>query len=221
MILKLEERSKVGSNAAQALRASGHVPAVLYGPKQAAQAVSVPTDALAQLMRTEKPTLHPFHVSVGSKKHQVLLKSYVKDLQSKLVHVDFYVLAKGAKVTVVVPVKYENEESAVGIKAGGVVTHHITELKVDALPKDIPDHIVVDIANLDIGDIIHLSALKVPGKVELHDKVDEQHDPILVSCKPPTIEEESVEVEAEQDDVPMSEGDESEEQQSEQKTDKS
>ena len=99
------------------------------------------------------------------------LRTLPKDVQfhpvsSRPVHVDFLRIGEHSTVTVAVPVRFDNEEASPGIKRGGVlnVVRHELELVCDAA--EIPDEIHVDLDGLDIGDSIHISAIKLPKGVE-------------------------------------------------------
>jgi large subunit ribosomal protein L25 len=72
--------------------------------------------------------------------------------------------------------------------SGGIISHIQSELEISCLPKDLPDNIVVDIAELEIGHSIHLSEIKLPANVELATPVDEEHDSPVVSCYEPKAE---------------------------------
>lgn len=221
MILNVKKREAQGSNASQKLRSSGQCPAVVYGPKCKPVHISVDSAEFEQLLRGFKPSLHPFKVDVEGKKHEVLLKTYDATYDGQILHADFYAIAKGSKVHVAVPLLFEHEDQCVGKKVGGVMDHHITEIEVEVMPKDIPDAIAVDVAALEIGKSIHLSEIKLPKGLSLLTPIDENHDPILVSCEAPRVEsepevEESVEEPAEDADAEAQEEQPSEESDQEQ-----
>jgi large subunit ribosomal protein L25 len=199
MILNAEKREVFGTNAANTIRAGGHCPAVIYGPKCDPIHIRVSVAELEHLVRTQNPTLHPFKVQVAGKTQEVLLKKLDMQYNGDILHADFLAIAKGAKVHVAVPIHFEYEEQCVGKKAGGVVDHHLTTIEVEVLPKNIPDEILVDIANLEIGKSIHLSDIKLPKGITLTQPIDENHNPILVSCEPPRVESEEPKAEAEEE----------------------
>jgi hypothetical protein len=96
----------------------------------------------------------------------------LKDLQRHpakpfILHVDFQRVSMEEKLRMTVPLHFENEATAVGVKKGGVVSHNLTEIEITCLPKDLPEFIVVDMAQMEIGDIIHVSELALPEGVEL------------------------------------------------------
>ena len=82
-------------------------------------------------------------------------------------HMDFQRVSQSQKIRVHVPLHFVNEETSVGVKKGGVVTHNLVDVEVTCLPAHLPEFIEADLANIDLGQSIHLSELKVPGGVEL------------------------------------------------------
>jgi large subunit ribosomal protein L25 len=119
---------------------------------------------------------------------------------------DFFAVDKNKAVIVNVPIMFINEETCVGVKMGGGMISHIqSELEVSCLPKDIPENITVDIAELEIGHSVHLSEIKMPANVVLATPVDDEHDSPVVSCYEPKAEKVE-EVEAAPADAEASEG---------------
>jgi len=102
---------------------------------------------------------------------------------------DFFAVDKNKAVVVNIPIMFTNEDTCAGVKlSGGIISHIQSELEISCLPKDLPDNIVVDIAELEIGHSIHLSEIKLPANVELATPVDEEHDSPVVSCYEPKAE---------------------------------
>jgi large subunit ribosomal protein L25 len=119
---------------------------------------------------------------------------------------DFFAVDKNKAVIVNVPIMFINEDTCVGVKMGGGMISHIqSELEVSCLPKDIPENITVDIAELEIGHSVHLSEIKMPTNVVLATPVDDEHDSPVVSCYEPKAEKVE-EVEAAPTDAEASEG---------------
>ena len=120
------------------------------------------------------------NLKVGEATTQVVLK----DLQRHpakpfILHMDFLRVSQDEKIRLVVPLHFINEEKSKGVKAGGNVSHHITEVEVSCLPKDLPEFIPVDLANMEIGDILHLSQLPLPEGVTLAHAPDPD-EPVIV-----------------------------------------
>ena len=99
---------------------------------------------------------------------------------------DFFAVDKNKAVVVNVPIMFINEDTCAGVKLGGGKLSHIqTELEVSCLPKDIPENIEIDVADLELGHSIHMSEIKMPANVDHAVTVDEEHDSPVVSCYEP------------------------------------
>ena len=159
-------RDGSGKGAARAIREQGHVPAVIYGGKQEPRSISIEKRLLAKKLRTGKFLSSLFMVEVGDEKIQVIPRDVQYHPVSDLpLHVDFLRLVKGSTITLDVPVTFINEEECPGLTRGGTlnVVRHSIELNapIDA----IPDHLELDLTGLDLGDGIHISAVKLPDGV--------------------------------------------------------
>jgi large subunit ribosomal protein L25 len=134
-------------------------------------------------------------------------KGILKDLQRHpakplLLHFDILRVKAGEKLKTKVPVHFINEDTCVGVKAGGVVSHNVTELEIECLPKNLPEYIEVDLANVEIGHAVHLSELQLPTGVELvnHGELDAAHDQPVASVNEPkkvVVEDDAPEAPAE------------------------
>ena len=91
------------------------------------------------------------------------------------------------------PVLFQHEEDAIGVTEGGVLDHVMTELAIKVLPKDLPESIAVNIQELSIGGMVHLSEVTLPKGVELQRPVSEDYDPVVVSIHAPKVVEEEPE----------------------------
>lgn len=165
--LKAEARETVGKGSARELRRNGKVPAVIYGDKQTPLAIALNYKDLYYKIHGGGFMTTIATIDVDGKKHQVLPKDYQLDpVRDFPVHVDFLRVGKNTVVTVNIPVHFINDEKSAGIKRGGVlnIVRHDIEAHVPA--NEIPDFIEVDLAGTDIGDSIHISAVKLPKGVK-------------------------------------------------------
>jgi len=166
--IKASKREGQGTGASRRLRRAGSVPGVVYGAGKEAIPVQFDHKALFLQFRHEA-----FHASIltldleGSKE-QVLLRDYqLHPVRNTIQHIDFQRVSATEKIHVKVPFHFINEDVAPGVKlGGGLVGHILTEADVSCLPKDLPEFIEVDLANLEVGHSIHLSEIKVPAGVE-------------------------------------------------------
>jgi large subunit ribosomal protein L25 len=161
-------RDDLGKAATRRLRREGLVPAVLYGGTADPASVALRSNELKKQLENEAFYSHLLTVVHSGKKEQVVLKGLQRHPATDVViHVDFQRASATQVLHMLVPLHFVNEESSVGRKAGGAVTHMVNEVAVTCMAKDLPEYIEVDVADLDIGDTLHLSDLKVPQGVEL------------------------------------------------------
>ncbi len=164
--LTAEARERVGKGSARAIRRSGKIPAVIYGDKQPPLSITLPYKEVflrihAGGFRTTIAT-----INVNGEKIQVLPKDYQLDpVRGFAMHVDFLRVSQNTVVTVNVPVHFINDEKAPGIKRGGVLNVVRHEVEFVCPANAIPDNITVDLEGLDIGDSVHISAVKLPQGV--------------------------------------------------------
>ena len=168
--LKAFPRSLVQRGAVKKLRASGRVPATIYGRQAPPQNLEVGYDDIADLLHhsVSENLLVDLSVENDARAQRLALVQEVQHhpLTAKVLHVDFHEVAENEKVTVQVPVETIGE--AAGVKNGGGVLEHILfKLKVRCLPKDLPEQIVIDVTALEIGKSIHLGEIVPPAGVEI------------------------------------------------------
>lgn len=155
---------ETGKRAAKATRAADRVPCVLYGAHTAPVHFSVETLALRPLIHTTETYRVAF--SLDGADHEAIVKEITfHPVTDKPIHVDFQALTRGEALTVTVPVHLEG--NAVGVLAGGSLSHAIHEVEVRAMPRHIPGHLSVDISGLDIGDSVSVGDLALPEGVEM------------------------------------------------------
>jgi len=149
--LQAEKRDGRGKNEARRLRASGRIPAVVYGTeKNKATEIAVDPKVLLRILHSESGVntligLDGAGLSAGGK---VLVKEYQLDpIDHRLLHADFYAVAMDKKLTVTVPVVLKGEPKGVK-QQGGIVDFVNREIEVECLPADIPEHVDIDISDL-------------------------------------------------------------------------
>ena len=163
LTLPAEARERAGKGASRALRREGRVPAVIYGEKQEPLSIHVEEKLLNKVLSTGHFMNTVVMIDAGGATHRTLPKDVTfHPVTSRPIHVDFLRIGEHSKVHVNVPVRFDNEEGSPGIKRGGVlnVVRHELELICDAAK--IPDEIHIDLTGLDIGDSVHISAVKLP-----------------------------------------------------------
>ncbi len=168
--LTVYTRTESKRSGAKKLRASGRVPAVIYGRICKPQNLEISAKDLEELFHSgaSENVLLDLTVSGDSKPTRLALMQEVQHhaLSGKVLHVDLHEVAADEKVTITVPVEATGE--ALGVKVGGGTLEHVRfKLKVRALPKDLPEELMVDVSHLDIGKSIHIGEIQPPPGVEI------------------------------------------------------
>jgi large subunit ribosomal protein L25 len=164
--LQAEKRDGRGKNEARRLRASGRVPAVLYGAKRdTAVEISVDPKSVLRILHSESGvnTLIGLTGIEGAADTKVLVKEYQLDpIAHKLLHVDFYQVAMDKALTVTVPIVLKGE--AKGVKQqGGIVDFVNREIEIECLPADIPEGIIVDVSELMLNQGLRVRDVQTAG----------------------------------------------------------
>jgi len=205
-ILQAKTRDSVGTATSKKIRRDKGIPAVVYGDIKNSNIV-LDANEVAKQVKDSGFYSNVIKLTLGKETIDVILKDLQRDpRKSNITHMDFFAVDKNKAVIVNVPIMFINEETCVGVKMGGGMISHIqSELEVSCLPKDIPENITVDIAELEIGHSVHLSEIKMPANVVLATPVDDEHDSPVVSCYEPKAEKVE-EAEAAPADAEASEG---------------
>ena len=179
IVLNAELRTDKGKGASRRLRRAKKLPAIVYGAGKDPESVTLEQKDVQYELQNEAFFTQVLELNVGGNKQDVLLR----DLQhhpyrQDILHIDFQRVDAAKTVHVNVPLHFINEDVAPGVKQeGGAISHVVTEVEVVCLPKDIPEFIEVDFSDVHMGDILHLSDLKMPVGVELFAlKQGEEHD---------------------------------------------
>jgi large subunit ribosomal protein L25 len=194
-VVNAELRTDQGKAASRRLRRTGKVPAVIYGGKDPAQQLVLSHHEMAKHLETEAFYSHILTLKVGGKEQQAVLKDIQRHpAQPILMHFDFQRVFADQAIRMQVPLHFTGGEKCPGVKVdGGLVEHHLSQVEVETLPKDLPEFIEVDLSNMKLNDAIHLSQLKLPAGVEL---VELKHgnDPSVAAVHVPRKIEEEVPV---------------------------
>jgi large subunit ribosomal protein L25 len=174
LTLPAEARDRAGKGASRALRREGRVPAVVYGEKKEPLSIHVEEKLLSKMLSTGHFMNSVVMVEFKGKPQRTLPKAVdFHPVTSRPIHVDFLRIGEHTKVTVAIPVRFDDDEESPGLTRGGVlnVVQHEIELVCDAA--HIPNEIHISLAGLDIGDTVHISEVKLPeGVVPYNDEED-------------------------------------------------
>lgn len=165
--LKAVARERVGKGSARELRRNGQIPASIYGEKQSPVSIAISRKEATMRIQAGGFMTNILTIEIDGEKHSVLPKDFQRDpVRDFIMHVDFLRISKNTQVVVEVPVQFENEETCVGIKRGGIlnVVRHTVEVNCPA--NSIPEALIADLAEFDIGDAVHISAITLPKGVE-------------------------------------------------------
>lgn len=175
------------------------VPAVVYGAGKAPQAITIPHKDVFHAFENEAVFSHILKLSVDGKEERVVIKDVQRHAyKPKILHVDFFRVSMKEKITMHVPIHFEGEEEAPGIKdQGGQYTKSITDVEIRCLPADLPEFIPLDVSKMELDQTLHLSDIRLPTNVEfaLHAELDEEHDHPVISCHLPKVTQEDIEAE--------------------------
>ncbi|RDH88699.1 MAG: 50S ribosomal protein L25 [endosymbiont of Seepiophila jonesi] len=166
--INAQSRSDAGKGASRRLRHQGTVPGIIYGADKEPSMITMVHNELAHALENEAFYSHILDLKLDGKSEQVV----IKDLQRHpakpfIMHVDFQRVDMNEKLRMHAPLHFINEETSPGMKMGGNVSHSLSDVEIICLPKDLPEFIEVDMADMDIGDSVHLSDLQLPDGVEL------------------------------------------------------
>ncbi len=154
------------------LRAKGEVPAVVYGPKHEAQPISVNASQFAKILKEAGESTIITLTGVGKDADVLIHDVDVDPVTGEIRHADLYAIETGKALTLRVPIEFVGEAPAV--KAGAVITKVLHDIEIEALPKDLPQHITVDISGLaNIHDMIHVKDLTLPAGVTAKEDAEE------------------------------------------------
>ena len=168
IVVRAKSRDGRGKNEARRARRDGHVPVVVYGGQGETVAALAPAKELAAILRSDTGRNTIFTLDIeGIGASEVMFHArQIDPVRGRLVHADFKRLVKGEKIETTVPLRLVGEP--IGVKEQlGVLEQIIRNLDIRCEPRDIPEHIDVDVTNLGVHDVLHVSDIPVPAGVEI------------------------------------------------------
>lgn len=201
--LDAEPRDGTGKGAAHKIRASGRVPAVVYGHGIDPLTVTVDDRELFHVLHTDAGANVLVDLHVDGDSFLAMPREVQRDhLRGRFLHVDFLRIARDQKITVEVPIHLSGESH--GVKEGGVVEHHLWTLQLESFPQDVPAAVEADISSLGINESLKVSDLVAPEACTVLTSADE----IVVSVVPPQVLRVEEEAAAEGEEGAAAEGEE-------------
>ncbi|MGE5561131.1 MAG: 50S ribosomal protein L25 [Chloroflexota bacterium] len=170
--LKAEPRES-GKGSAHRVRAEGYVPAIVYGKNTSNVSLKVSGRELGRALHTGAGRNNLFRVEVGGEEPRTCI---IKEVQTdpvtgRVIHIDLFQISLKDRITTSVTIVLHGEEAVE--KTGGILQHGLRELEIECLPTDIPEHIVVDVSALRVGQHVTAGEVKLPEGVELVSEPEE------------------------------------------------
>ncbi|MGB5326309.1 MAG: 50S ribosomal protein L25/general stress protein Ctc [Pseudomonadales bacterium] len=187
--LEASSRADVGKGASRRLRhLENRVPAIVYGAGKAPVSITLGHNDLWHHLENEAFFSHIITLKIDGAAEEVLLKDLQRHpAKARVMHADFLRVKRGQPIVVNVPIHFINEEACKGVKVqGGRISHTVNELEVRCLPKDLPEFIEVDMIDVEMGQVLHISDIKLPEGVESVELgYGEEHDLAIANVAQP------------------------------------
>ena len=195
-----ETRKDEGKGASRRLRRAGKVPAIVYGAH--AEPKSIQQHHNTVFLATQHEWFYSaiLDLNVDGTVQKVLLRDLQRHpFKPQLLHLDFQRISENEAIRIRVPLHFLNQEkSPAGKTSGVIISHALTDVTISCLPKHLPEYIAVDLSELKIGDIVHLSDLVMPEGVEVPElKLGKEHDQAVVTAHEARVEAEAAPAEGE------------------------
>lgn len=172
MILTLDVQPRDRKEDSDALRKRGALPAVLYGPKEAANSIAVDLATFERILKQAGQTSVVMLAGLGSQKETLIHDVQFHPVTGKPLHADFYALEKGKKVTIGIPLEFAGQAPAE--KLGHILVKALHEIEIEVAPAELPKHLIVDVSKLEnAGDHIVASQIPLPPSASLKTSADE------------------------------------------------
>ncbi|QEE36471.1 50S ribosomal protein L25/general stress protein Ctc [Octadecabacter sp. SW4] len=203
--LHADIRTGTGKGAARSARRAGNVPGIVYGGDADPLPISIPFNPLLTRLRAGRFMSTLFNLKVeGQEDVRVICRNVQRDVVKDLpTHLDLLRLKRTSKIALFLTVEFVNEDAAPGIKKGGVLTVVRPEIELLVTAGDIPEHIIVDLTGLEVGDTVTISSIDLPKGV----KPTIDRDFVIANIQAPSSlrsadDEDEAEEEVAADDVP-------------------
>ncbi len=203
--IQVQRREDEGKGASRRLRHAGDVPAVVYGGDLKPVSIKLSHNDVLLASQHEWFYASILDLSLNGDVQKVLLRDMQRHpYKQRILHLDFQRVSENEAIRTAVPLHFINEDTSPAGKAADVViTHELNEVQIACLPKDLPEFIEIDLGEMVVGDIIHLSQIKLPNGVEIPELTHgADHDVAVVVAKHGRVEAEPEETDEASADVP-------------------
>lgn len=193
--LNATKRVKAGKGASRANRRAGLIPAVIYGDKKEPVMIALEEKVLVAEMNKKGLWTRQYEIITDGESHHVLCQDIQKHpVSNRPVHADFLRISKNSHLTLDIPLTFVNEETAPGIKKGGILNIVHRTIEVKCTPDSIPETFTIDLAKAEIADSFTAFAIELPKGVSL--TADEDFTVATIVTSTQTEEKSSEETEA-------------------------
>ena len=199
--LNATDRDVEGKSSSRQLRRAGSVPAVIYGGEKDPIRISILEKDIAKAAEIPGFATQILNINISGEEQNVILKELQRHpATQRVLHADLQRVNPDTKISISVPVRFLNEDICMGVKMhGGAISRLINNIDITCLASNLPEYLEVDVAELDVGDSVFLSALNLPEGVEIPSlALGEDRDQAVVSIteakvldiEPEVVEEE-------------------------------
>ncbi len=166
--LEAQTRQEKGKGASRRLRRAEQVPAILYGAGKEAAPLLLDHNKVLVALQNEGFYTRILTLKIGGEAEKVILKDLQRHpYKPRIMHMDFLRVRADEKLKMHVPLHFTGADKSPGIKDGGLLSHLLSDVEISCLPANLPEFIEVDVSNLGMDQLLHLSELRLPEGVEL------------------------------------------------------
>jgi large subunit ribosomal protein L25 len=178
--LAAEFRDAQGKGASRRLRHENKVPAILYGGHREPRALALDHTKLMLLLDNERFYSTIINLKVGELNQAAILKDVQRHpAKNAIVHIDLQRVLDDEKIRITIPLHFKGEAASPGVKKGGVVSHLRNDVELSCLPKDLPEFIEVDLAGVELNQMLYLADLQLPAGVEILELAHGRNSPVV------------------------------------------
>ena len=162
-------REDIGKGASRRLRRKGMVPAIIYGAGRPPRSIAFDHNKVIKQLENESFYSSVLNIKVGENSQAAILKDLQRHpAKRQIMHMDFQRIVEDEVIRMTVPIHFLNEEIAVGVKqGGGKVSHLMNDVEVVCLPRDLPEYLEIDVADLELNELRYISDIPLPEGVEI------------------------------------------------------
>jgi large subunit ribosomal protein L25 len=198
-------RQEIGKGASRRLRHQEKVPGVVYGGGQDSRSLTLEHKAIIKALKNEAFYSHILTLAIDGQIERVILKDLQRHpYKPRILHIDFQRIKADEKLNMHIPLHFIGGEDAPGIKEGGIISHIISDVEVSCLPDNLPEYLEIDVSQMALNQILHLSDIKLPKGVEIPALTHDDNKSV-VSLHLPRIQAEEEPEAAESEEIAPSE----------------